>query len=146
MRKIVLLTLYWLLPSSALLAQESVQKHKVDSPQSVKSKKLSSDIYEKEPSQDKRTLSAKVKLVREYGEEIEVFLEGKDKGPFRLKEGPSLGLYKERLIKSQKSKDLKANISLNKDFIVSVEIPKAAPQTNNSKSDVDSVLDSILKK
>ncbi len=121
---------------------------KIDSPQvnpSSPSKKLSADIYEKDTNEDKKNLNSKVSLIREMGE-IEVFFEGQDKGPYILKEGPSLGLYKERLIKSQKSKEIKVNVKIEKDYIVSVELTETKEKPKDSKSDVESVLDSVFKK
>jgi hypothetical protein len=147
MRKLFFILLYCLFLSQYSLGQSDSagSTNPVDSPQSKQSKGLSSDIYEKDPDEDKKSISAKVKLLREMGE-IEVFFEGKDKGPYVLKEGPNLGLYKDRLMKSQKSKDQKANVKIEKDFIVSVELPEVKEKPKDSKSDVDSVLDSILKK
>lgn len=151
MRKLFFTLLYCLLLSQYSSGQTDSKSdgtgsaNPVDSPQSKQSKGLSSDIYEKDPDEDKKSISAKVKLLREMGE-IEVFFEGKDKGPYVLKEGPNLGLYKDRLMKSQKSKDQKANVKIEKDFIVSVELPEVKEKPKDSKSDVDSVLDSILKK
>lgn len=125
---------------------QSDSSAKNDSPQSNKQGKgLSSDIYEKDPDEDKKSINAKVTLIREMGD-IEVFFDGKDKGPYILKEGPNLGLYKERLIKSQKSKDLKASVKIEKDYIVSVEVSEPKEKPKDAKSDVDSVLDSVFKK
>lgn len=124
---------------------------KIDSPQispsspSGPSNKLSADIYEKDANEDKKILSSKVNFIREMGE-IEVFFDGQDKGPYILKEGPNLGLYKDRLIKSQKSKELKVNVKVEKDYIVSVELSETKEKPKDSKSDVESVLDSVFKK
>lgn len=127
---------------------------KIDSPQvspsgpaspSGPSNKLSADIYEKDANEDKKSLSSKVNFIREMGE-IEVFFDGQDKGPYILKEGPNLGLYKDRLIKSQKSKELKVNVKVEKDYIVSVELSETKEKPKDSKSDVESVLDSVFKK
>lgn len=144
MRKLVLTFTFLLFSYSLVKAQDS--SHNNDSPQSNAPKKgLSTDIYEKDPNEDNKTISAKVNLIREMGD-IEVFFDGKDKGPYILKEGPNLGLYKDRLIKSQKSKDLKASVKIEKDYIVSVEISENKEKPKSSKSDVDSVLDSVFKK
>lgn len=104
--------------------------------------KLNSDIYEKED--DTKTLTGKVKIIRDM-ESVEVFLETKPSGPFLLKEGPSLGLFKERLIKSQKSSNRTVTIKIKNDYIESVEL---APESKkpDSKENMDSVLDSIFKK
>lgn len=144
MRKLVLTFTFLLFSCSLVKAQDS--SHNNDSPQSKPPKKgLSTDIYEKDPNEDNKTINAKVNLIREMGD-IEVFFDGKDKGPYILKEGPNLGLYKERLIKSQKSKDLKASVKIEKDYIVSVEVSENKEKPKSSKSDVDSVLDSVFKK
>ena len=65
---------------------------------SKKPKVLSTDIYEKEESAVK-SLTGHVNLIRET-DTIEVFFDGKDKGPFLLKDDPNLGVFKERLVKS----------------------------------------------
>lgn len=145
MRKLIFNLTFLIFIQPAVYAQDMGQKH--DSPQSASPKKggLSSDIYEKDPTEDNRTINAKVHLIREMGD-IEVFFDGKDKGPYILREGPNLGLYKERLIKSQKSKDLKASVKIEKDYIVSVEVSESKEKPQSQKSEVDSVLDSVFKK
>jgi hypothetical protein len=143
--------------SFQLLFGQDDTSQKIDSPQvspaspaspsspSGPSNKLSADIYEKDANEDKKSLSSKVNFIREMGE-IEVFFDGQDKGPYILKEGPNLGLYKDRLIKSQKSKELKVNVKVEKDYIVSVELSETKEKPKDSKSDVESVLDSVFKK
>lgn len=144
MRNLILTFAILIFSYSLAQAQDSGSTN--DSPQSNTPKKgLSADIYEKDPNEDNKTINAKVNLIREMGD-IEVFFDGKDKGPYILKEGPNLGLYKERLIKSQKSKDLKASVKIEKDYIVSVEVSENKEKPKNTKSDVDSVLDSVFKK
>lgn len=144
MRKLIFNLAFLIFIQPAVYAQDMGQKN--DSPQSAPQKKgLSSEIYEKDSNEDNRTINAKVHLIREMGD-IEVFFDGKDKGPYILKEGPNLGLYKERLIKSQKSKDLKASVKIEKDYIVSVEVSESKEKPKSQKSEVDSVLDSVFKK
>lgn len=144
MRNLILTFSILIFSQTAVFGQETGSKN--DSPQSSAPKKgLSTEIYEKDPNEDNKTINAKVNLIREMGD-IEVFFDGKDKGPYILKEGPNLGLYKERLIKSQKSKDLKASVKIEKDYIVSVEVTENKEKPKSQKSDVDSVLDSVFKK
>lgn len=142
--RILIFTLFFLSLNHSFAQTDSSLNN--DSPQSSKqSKGLSADIYEKDPNEDKKSINAKVTLIREMGD-IEVFFDGKDKGPYILKEGPNVGLYKERLIKSQKSKDLKAAVKIEKDYIVSVDVIEVKEKPKDAKSDVDSVLDSVFKK
>jgi len=110
---------------------------------SKKPKVLSTDIYEKEESAVK-SLTGHVNLIRET-DTIEVFFDGKDKGPFLLKDDPNLGVFKERLVKSQKNKNQNVTVKVTEGVITSVElVENKAPQ--QKKSDTDSVLDDILKK
>lgn len=108
-----------------------------------KSKGLSADIYEKEESAVK-SFTGHVNLIRET-DTVEVFFDGKYKGPYILKDDPNLGVFKERLIKSQKNKNQNVTVKVNEDVITGVElVENKAPQ--QKKSDTDSVLDDILKK
>ncbi|MCK6597809.1 MAG: hypothetical protein L6Q37_05550 [Bdellovibrionaceae bacterium] len=134
-----LITFFLVITSLSVFADSS----KDDSSQPEKTK-LSSQIFEADDKEDKKSFSAKVKMIREMGD-IEVFFEGKDKGPFMLPESSSLGLYKERLIKSQKSKNQNVKVKIEKDNITSVELDEAT-QNKTPKENVDSVIDSMLKK
>ncbi|MBL7555155.1 MAG: hypothetical protein JNM24_04975 [Bdellovibrionaceae bacterium] len=108
-----------------------------------KSKGLSADIYEKEDSAVK-SFTGHVNLIRET-DTVEVFFDGKYKGPYLLKDDPNLGAFKEKLIKSQKNKNQNVTVKVSEDVITSVElVENKAPQ--QKKSDTDSVLDDILKK
>ncbi len=103
---------------------------------------LSADIYEKEDSSF--SFTAHVNMIRET-DVIEVFFEGKNKGPYLLKEGPNLGLYKERLAKSQKNKTQTVSVKTTDDVITAVEIVEIK-KDEKKKSDYDAILDDILKK
>jgi hypothetical protein len=107
-----------------------------------KAKAMSADIYEKEDAA--KSFSGHVSLIRET-DTIEVFFDGKNKGPYILKDDPNLGVFKEKLIKSQKNKNKNVTVKISDDAITSVELVeiKAAEK---KKSDMDSVLDDILKK
>tara|TARA_B110001454_G_scaffold219202_1_gene252017 strand:+ start:109692 stop:110135 length:444 start_codon:yes stop_codon:yes gene_type:complete len=107
-----------------------------------KSQTMSADIYEKEDSV--KSFSGHVNLIRET-DTIEVFFDGKNKGPYILKDDPNLGAFKEKLIKSQKNKNQNVTVKISEDVITGVELVeiKAAEK---KKSDIDSVLDDILKK
>lgn len=110
---------------------------------SKKPKAMSADIYEKEESAVK-SFTGHVNLIRET-DTIEVFFDGKNKGPYILKDDPNIGVFKERLIKSQKNKNQNVTVKINEDTITSVElVENKAPQ--EKKSDIDSVLGDILKK
>lgn len=129
----------------ASLSSALVYGHEGDSDQrdtAKKPKPLSADIYEKEDTV--KSFSAHVNLIRET-DTIEVFFDGNNKGPYILKDDPNLGVFKEKLIKSQKNKNQNVTVKINEDVITSVELTenKAATQ---KKSDMDSVLDDILKK
>lgn len=103
---------------------------------------LTADVYEKEDASV--SFSAHVNLIRET-DVIEVFFDGKNKGPFLLKDGPNIGLFKERLTKSQKKKEQNVTVKATEDVITSVELVEIKDQ-EKKKSDLDSVLDDILKK
>lgn len=107
-----------------------------------KAKAMSADIYEKEDVV--KSFSGHVNLIRET-DTVEVFFDGKNKGPYVLKEGPNLGAFKEKLIKSQKNKSQNVTVKVSEDAITSVEIVEIKP-VDKKKSDMDSVLDDILKK
>ncbi|MBL7543534.1 MAG: hypothetical protein JNL11_06935 [Bdellovibrionaceae bacterium] len=108
-----------------------------------KNSALSADIYEKEESSTV-SFSGRVNLIRET-DIIEVFFDGKNKGPYVLKEGPSLGELKEKLIKSQKNKNQNVNVKITDDVITSVELTESKAPANK-KSDLNSVLDDMIKK
>lgn len=127
---------FYLLFSLSAYTEENNQ---IPNPQ--KSSTLSADIYEK--TQDTKSFSDKVNLIRE-SDTIEVFFQGKIKGPFVLKDGPELGLFKERLIKSQKSQNQKVTVKIVDDTITSVVLEESKSQ--NKKDDMKGVLDDILKK
>ena len=107
-----------------------------------KSTGMSTDIYEKED--DAKSFSAHVNLIRET-DVIEVFFDGNNKGPYLLKDSPNLGLFKERLAKSQKNKNQNVTVKITDDVITDVEISEIKAKVQK-KSDLDSVLDDILKK
>jgi len=127
---------------NAVNAQESPKDGGGEDASPKKVKPISADIYEQEDAV--KSFTGHVNLIRET-DTIEVFFDGKNKGPFMLKEGPNLGAFKEKLIKSQKNKDQNVTVKITDDTITSVEIVeiKAAEK---KKSDMDSVLDDILKK
>lgn len=106
------------------------------------SNKISADIYEKEDTSS--AFSAHVNLIRET-DVIEVFFNGKNKGPYLLKDNPNLGVFKERLAKSQKNKNQTVTVKIVDDVITSVELVEVKA-TEKKKSDLDSVLGDILKK
>jgi hypothetical protein len=108
-----------------------------------KQKAMSADIYEKEEPATK-SFSGRVNMIRET-DTIEVFFDGKHKGPFILKDDPNLGLFKERLAKSQKNKNQNVSVKISDEVITSVELVEIKAPANK-KSDMDSVLDDILKK
>lgn len=110
---------------------------------SKKNKGLSADIYEKEESAIK-SFTGHVSLIRET-DTIEVFFDGKNKGPYILKDDPNLGVFKEKLIKSQKNKNQNVTVKVNEDVITGVDLVEIKSQ-QQKKSDTDSVLDDILKK
>lgn len=103
---------------------------------------LAVEIYEKEETV--KSFSAHVSMIRET-DTIEVFFDGKNKGPYILKDGPELGALKEKLIKSQKNKNQNVTVKVNEDVITSVDLVEIKAPTQK-KSDIDSVLDDILKK
>lgn len=131
--------------TNLILLSTSVYAHDGTTGAAKSKSTLSADIYEKEDTTV--SFSSRPTLIRET-DIIEVFFEGKNKGPYILKDGPSLGLFKERLIKSQKNKNQSVNIKINDDVITSVDLAeaKAAPSEEKKKSDLDSVLDDMLKK
>ena len=136
----VTLTLF-LIVSLASLESVQAQEGGGDST-SKKSKALSADIYEKEESAVK-SFTGRVNLIRET-DTIEVFFDGKNKGPYILKDDPNLGAFKEKLVKSQKNKNQNVTVKLSEDVITGVELVEIkAPE---KKSDTESVLDDILKK
>lgn len=104
----------------------------------------SADIYEKEESATK-SFSARVNMIRET-DVIEVFFDGSSKGPFLLKDDPNLGIFKERLTKSQKNKSQSVNVQVKDEVITNVELAEAKAAPQNKKSDLNTVLDDILKK
>ncbi len=105
---------------------------------------LSADIYEKEDSSS--SFTAAVKLIRET-DVIEVFFDSpKNKGPYLLKDSPNLGVFKERLSKSQKNKGQTVIVNLADDVITNVELTEKKAAEEKKKSDLDSVLDDMLKK
>lgn len=121
----------------------SPKKQASPTSQNPKSNSLSADIYEKEDSI--KSFSAHVNLIRET-DVIEVFFDGKIKGPFVLKDNPNLGVFKERLAKSQKNKNQNVSVKVTDEAITSVELVETTAPNANKKSDIDSVLDDILKK
>ncbi len=100
-------------------------------------------IYEKEES-TKGSFTAHVTTIRE-SETVEVFFDGKNKGPYILKDDPNLGVFKEKLVKSQKKKDQTVNVKTTDDVITGVELVEVKA-AEKKKSDLDSVLSDILKK
>jgi hypothetical protein len=115
---------------------------KTAAPQAAKSHGLSADVYEKEDSIT--SFSAHVNMIRET-DVIEVFFDGKNKGPYLLKDDPNLGAFKERLAKSQKNKNQTVTVKVNDDVITNVELTEIKA-VEKKKSDLDSVLSDILKK
>ena len=111
-------------------------------PQAAKSHGLSTDVYEKEESAS--SFTAHVNLIRET-DVIEVFFDGKNKGPYLLKDDPNLGVFKERLAKSKKNKNQNVTVKVADEVITNVEIVEIKA-TEKKKSDLDSVLSDILKK
>lgn len=103
---------------------------------------LSADIYEKEDSSS--SFTAHVNLIRET-DVLEVFFDGKNKGPYLLKDNASLGLFKERLSKSQKNKAQTVTVKITDEVITSVELVEIK-KAEKKNGDLDSVLDDILKK
>jgi hypothetical protein len=77
-------------------------------------------VFEKEDSEE--TFTAKVSVVREIQEEIEVFFEGNKKGPYILPDGPHHGLYMQRLEKSKKSSGPMVKVTIDNDRLQSVDI------------------------
>ncbi len=131
-----------LFPLNAVNAQESPKDGGNEEGMPKKAKAMSADIYEQEDSI--KSFSGHVNLIRET-DTIEVFFDGKNKGPYILKEGPNLGAFKEKLIKSQKNKNQNVTVKVNDDAITSVELVEIKA-VEKKKSDMDSVLDDILKK
>ena len=135
---------FFIIVSLSLKAQEggeSDEDKKSDLKAKTKSK-LSADIYEKEDTT--LSFSAPVKLIRD-SDVVEVFFEGKYKGPYILKNDPNIGVFKERLIKSQKNKKQSVSVKVVDDVITGVELIEQKT-TEKKKDDMDSVLDDILKK
>lgn len=85
-----------------------------------KKSKTSTQVYEKESTEE--SFTAKVSVVREIQEETEVFFEGPKKGPYVLPDGPSHGLFMERLEKSKKSSGPQVKVTIDNDRIQSVDI------------------------
>lgn len=127
----------------SLVAFKSVNAQESDgTPRSQKPKGLNADIYEKEEAAV-TSFTGHVNLIRET-DTIEVFFDGKNKGPYVLKDDPNLGAFKEKLVKSQKNKNQNVTVKIREDVITSVEL--AEIKTPEKKSDTESVLDDILKK
>ncbi|OYZ15213.1 MAG: hypothetical protein B7Y39_16460 [Bdellovibrio sp. 28-41-41] len=127
---------------NAVNAQDTPKDGGAEEGMPKKAKAMSADIYEKEDAVT--SFTGHVNLIRET-DTIEVFFDGKNKGPYILKEGPSLGAFKEKLIKSQKNKNQNVTVKVTDDAITSVEIVEIKA-VEKKKSDMDSVLDDILKK
>ena len=122
---------------------EDISDKKATTESDDKPKPAPTEIYEKEES-TKGSFTAHVTTIRE-SETVEVFFDGKNKGPYILKDDPNLGVFKERLVKSQKKKDQTVNVKTTDDVITGVELVEVKA-TEKKKSDLDSVLSDILKK
>lgn len=103
---------------------------------------VNTQVYEKEATDE--SFSAKVSVVRDVHDEVEVFFDGPKKGPYTLPDGPNQGLYMERLEKSKKASGPSVQVTIDNDRIQSVEIVQRKEQEQTGPTE-EEMMKSVFK-